>query len=806
MPESHRLFRLVLILLMFVPIVASTQHFHNDFESTTVESPWFGISTVADSTAFSGAKIGQVLPSQTYSLGVELAVPKIPAHLPLQISFDAWFRMEMPPQKAFYVLTLSRGDSLVYWYAIALSQFFKESKQWFHCADSVVIPFDYAQDAKLKTYLWNPASEQLDADDAHIRLQTTTLPSYFFTPDQPPFASGKPDILALNKFYELQWYRESQSLVIADGKGRALTKPLQLVSEMVFNTDTLSAETAVWRKESVSNKGEVKRIILRSRNSFSSNKLVITTSFDSPSVHFELHTRYRKSGRVIRQALLLEMLEQPSRIFRKNRLVDTSNFQAEYYLQQQGFFAGRNSRLLGTYHNPGISSMQYQTKQNQLLINLDFYRDHPLIHFPLIEDSTNYFVDVSAVKVRKNSEVKGDFKLLIGYEPKYAVQLMPVDSGYEAAIAWTEHADWTDLRTQRAVNFGREDIVEADSATGGFVKYGIPVTKSVFYNNPDGVTNTQISDSLFTTPHASLTADRHFGYFIRQLHEAGQEICLHTPEQFTSTKSNLKASLSYMHDHFGSPVWIDHGYDNKAVSNREDVVCDGLSRNNKLKTRKLWKKFGVRYFWNPYAEDAAPFASWNFDGQLLQPYPGFGDAFPDPVFTSLPDDYNGMLWSTTGTLEVPEPRLWGYYFSDQRLQQLVDFRGIYLAHVYPAWVQPHKGFWTYDSTGLIVAQPAFNQALERLQKLYKAHKILPATVTRLLQYTEQLRDVSVEYQSDGNVLLINHGTKPFHGLSLTTQSQAVSVNGQIPAFKRNGNELIFWFDLAPAQKAIIRFE
>lgn len=806
MPETFKLFRYFFILLLLVPFVATAQLFHNDFETEKTESPWFGLNSEDDSTAFSGSRISRILASQPYSMGVELPIPQIPAQLPLQISFDARFRMAQPPQKAFYVLTLSRGDSLVYWYAIALSKFFGEANEWFRCNDSVVVPADYAQGARLKTYLWNPAGEQFDADNASIKLKTTELPSYFFTPVQEASVAGNPVVLALNRFYELQYYGESKSLVIADGKGRPLTKPLKLISEMLIRNDSISAETPIWRKGSVSSDGDSRRIILRSKNQLSSNKLIIETTFDSPNVHFELKTRYRKRGRVIRQALLLEMLEHPSRVFRKNRYVDTSDFQAEYYLQQEGFFSGHNNRLLGTYHNPGISSMQYKTKSNSLLINLDYYRDHPLIHFPLIEDSTNYFVDVSAVKSNINDKVKGSFKLLIGYEPKFTTQLMPVDSGYEAAIAWTEHADWTDLRTQRAVNFGREDIEEADSAIGGFVKFGIPVTKSIFYNNPDGVANTQISDSLFTTPHASLIEDRYFGDFIKQLHQAGHEICLHTPEQFTSTKPNLRASLSYMQSHFASPVWIDHGYDNKAISNRENLVCDGLSRHSRLKTRKLWQKHGIRYFWNPYAEDVAPYSGWNFDGQLLQPYPGFGDAFPDPVFTELPDHDDGMLWSTTGTLEVPEPRLWGYYFSNQRLQHLIHYRGIYLAHVYPAWVQPHKGFWTYDSTGLIVAQPAFNQALERIQSQYKAHKILPATVTRLLRYTEQLRTVSIDYQPDGTILLVNESSLPLHALSLITNASSVRVNGFLPHMKTVGNELIFWFDLAPAQKAVIRFD
>ena len=67
-------------------------------------------------------------------------------------------------------------------------------------------------------------------------------------------------------------------------------------------------------------------------------------------------------------------------------------------------------------------------------------------------------------------------------------------AGYEAAYIWTEHADYTDISTNRATYFGSEKIINADSATGGFVYFNIPVTKSVFYANPDSVTNEKASN------------------------------------------------------------------------------------------------------------------------------------------------------------------------------------------------------------------------------------------------------------------------------------------------------------------------
>ena len=57
-------------------------------------------------------------------------------------------------------------------------------------------------------------------------------------------------------------------------------------------------------------------------------------------------------------------------------------------------------------------------------------------------------------------------------------------AGFEATYIWNEHADFTDIKTNRATYFGSENVIHPDNAIGGFVKYNIPVTKSVFYDNP----------------------------------------------------------------------------------------------------------------------------------------------------------------------------------------------------------------------------------------------------------------------------------------------------------------------------------
>ena len=114
-------------------------------------------------------------------------------------------------------------------------------------------------------------------------------------------------------------------------------------------------------------------------------------------------------------------------------------------------------------------------------------------------DTSDYFEDISYREVRKGEVLKGKIKVfnrMIDDLPR----LMPVWDGYQSAFIFTEHADWTDLRTHRAVLFGNEHITKPEDAVGGFCYFDIPVTKSVFYWNPDNVTNEKTSKGYFKGP------------------------------------------------------------------------------------------------------------------------------------------------------------------------------------------------------------------------------------------------------------------------------------------------------------------
>ena len=175
---------------------------------------------------------------------------------------------------------------------------------------------------------------------------------------------------------------------------------------------------------------------------------------------------------------------------------------------------------------------------------------------------------------------------------------MPVWDGYQSAFIFTEHADWTDLSTHRAVLFGNEHITKPEDAVGGFCYFGIPVTKSVFYWNPDNITNAETSHGLFTSPIATIKTDKDFYKLLKALKKQGFEICLHSPEIYTTIPSEFPQAMRFMKRHFGTVSWIDHGYNNGPDKNREDLVCDGLLPDSPQYALDLWRENGVRYLWS----------------------------------------------------------------------------------------------------------------------------------------------------------------------------------------------------------------
>ena len=214
--------------------------------------------------------------------------------------------------------------------------------------------------------------------------------------------------------------------------------------------------------------------------------ILLTVSKNDPKMDVIVKTFYNTNIIVLREALIAKFNVPVSEVYLKNRKIDVRPFDREYWLQQQGIKFGSGSQSSLIYHTPDISSLQLNSKKKVVIVNLEYYLDHPLIYIPYQEDGGGKSVDRSAACFTKGAKRSDHFSVYFGRIPTVTPRLMLVPDGYLAGYVFTEHADAGNIKTQRAAYFGSENISDPAKAIGGFVGHEIPVTKSVFYNDLDG--------------------------------------------------------------------------------------------------------------------------------------------------------------------------------------------------------------------------------------------------------------------------------------------------------------------------------
>ncbi len=790
------------LILVFFGKLSHAQHYADDFESNKISSNWTNINIVEDSMAFSGNHVIRCNPNDVFGICTAFFANDKLAFQNLTIHFSIMCRFPDTVPSGLFAVGIEDKRLGNFWHGFPIAEQANDSARWFPFEFRLSIPADVVGNNEIRINLWNNESNTLLCDDVQLTLSATTMPTFL-----PETHIVNVDSIAFSQqpfnAFSIRQYSPSNSdstyIVFSDLHDKVLSQPIYSLTEYLLNGDTITEANALW-KTSVRQKRNGKKLIESTTRSGIGTTLLSIREDENRNALFEVKNTFERNALLLRHAIVMPFTDTIVTLYRRNQKIDSAHLQNAYYLDREGFTIGRNDRSITSYHQTRISSTQFDSETRTAYFNCDYWRDHPLIHYPLNADTSDYYLDISCREVDKGDVLHSDFTLHFGPVQELP-RIMPVPDGYESAIIFTEHADWTDLRTQRATLFGSETIDKAEDATGGFVYYNIPVTKSVFFNNPDHVSNAKASHGLFKGPHATVETDNDFFELLQQIHGLGFEICLHTPEQYTTVGNNMQKALRFMERHFGSPTWIDHGYNNQPVHNREDLVCDGLLPEAQQYAAKLWRKNGVRYLWNAYYEENRP-AQWMFSNCLQQPYGGFGDALPNRQITTLPNGGDFLLWSTPSTLEVHTNSDWDYFYNTTTLNRLVINHNVHITHVYPAWVDPVRAFWEYDADSLAVAMPGFNKALRLIADLRDAHKLLPTTIDRYLHFYEALQDVEYSVREDGCIILKNNG-KTIKGLTLIG-SQPFYVEDKPYKFKPSEQEYMVWFDLDKNETVILK--
>ena len=744
-----------LLAALSASLWAQAQVFSNDFENRQEWNlPWLNLHIVADSTSTEENFVCICDSLHEYGLGFSIDKPFPNQNVNCKYGFR--FKAKADTKTA---LVISIDDTLRnrYWASYPLADFVDLDSEWSEAQLDLVFPADYTHGSEIKGFVWNKGKETLLFDDAQLEINAHALPSY-----QPEIEQKTDSIFALTEL--LSTY---------------LTPVVEYIDA---NGDTLS-DISILETE------------FEDGSHWHGNPDAVISKYARFKITFN------EDVKLLRMAFIMPLPEGKLTVYRKNQHIDSTDFQKSYYLDREGFTIQNDSLGMSVYHHLGISSLQLDTETRTACFNIDYWRDHPLIHYPMRADTVDYFEDISYRSIRKGETLQGEisvFNNAIDDLPR----LMPVWDGYQSAFIFTEHADWTDLRTHRAVLFGNEHITKPEDAVGGFCYFNIPVTKSVFYWNPDNITNAETSGGRFPGLIASIKTDNEFYKLLKAIKKEGFEICLHSPEIYTTIPSEFPESMRFMKKQFGTVSWIDHGYNNGPEKNREDMVCDGLLPDSPQYAAELWKENGVRYLWNAYYEENR-MERYNFDSHFVQPYDGFGDALPNRQITTLPNgDKDFLLWSTSSTLEINEDFEWYYFFDSIRLQRLVDQHNVFIAHTYPAWSNPYRAFWQYNENGTIVAMPGFNFALSQLARFRDEKKILPTTIEQYLSYYEKLN--SIEYTIiDRNTIQLTNPNEAIQGLTLLC-AKPVVVEGKVVDFRKVDEGYLVWFDLGRFETVTIR--
>ncbi|HRH67817.1 MAG TPA: hypothetical protein PLU53_16090, partial [Bacteroidia bacterium] len=483
----------------------------------------------------------------------------------------------------------------------------------------------------------------------------------------------------------------------------------------------------------------------------------------------------------------------------------TGIFQSEYWLGHGGFIAGAAKKGFMIPSADELSSLQLDPVARRCFLNFDLNLDHPLLRFPLLRGKKSVYEDLSRSCFSPGDTLLNSFTVYTDWKKKSFPRLMKNPEGRTAALIWTEHADYTDMQTQKAIFFGSDSIQHASDAVAGFVKNRIPVTKSVFYSNPDKVMNSDKA-GFVKSESASIKNTSGFRDFLVELQKEGNEICLHTPEHYTTTRSMLNEALEETEKIFHPVSWIDHGYDNAVKSNREDLACDGLDSSSRYYAADLWLKHGLKYFWNSYYEDSAVFAPYVFYSFLTVPYSGWGDRFPVPEFWEHPSRSRSLLhWRTMNTLDLPDGGLWQYCMSESKLNDLVLNRGTCIIHSYPARLDSTTGFYRREKNHFYI-DPEFEKVLQRQSAFRDEGSLNLTTIRDYLDYQQAIAKVDCMPVNGNQVKIKNGSPVDLKSLSFSVKGMQLIVKGKEFKSKKQADDTIFWFDLNTGEEVLISWE
>jgi hypothetical protein len=432
-----------------------------------------------------------------------------------------------------------------------------------------------------------------------------------------------------------------------------------------------------------------------------------------------------------------------------------------------------------------------------LVVNLDDHRDHRF--YSHLEYERRQFTAVSrwtenhsAYRRAPGDAASSAFTVHLGPPPDFDLRVMHVPHGYDAMLIWTEHADASIVETHRAAYFGRSDITRAEDAVGGFVGWGIPVTKSVFFANPDALPPRR----GMNTEQAAVNSSREFWDFCKQLEEAGHDVCLHSDQPQSSSPESFAAAIDLFYANFRSSCWIDHS----PVAVHGSASGQGTRRGSRYYAVPRWLHHGVRYFWCVGNEDHT---LGDVQSGLDVLEARGGDHRITPLYWEHEQEAPGLvLWSALrgGRADI---------YTDANIERLIRDRGVCINHTYPAALyssrKSSKRYIDIAADGSARTTAVFETGLRTIASARDAGRLLPTTVTKALDYLRRLHDVRLEFRPDNSVVILNRSNEDVEGFSFAADG-GLEVVTELPGVtsRRSAGDVLVSFTLPARATVVVR--
>lgn len=566
-------------------------------------------------------------------------------------------------------------------------------------------------------------------------------------------------------------------------------------------------------------------LVIKCTGEIQQTVLTIKRLADSKTLQIISETLFNKAIKLNRSALILLPCRQINSFTKKNGMIENQFDDDEYWIGKRGLIeCGEGS---GKYLLAGgsLSSIQVEVERNEIWLNADYYLDHPGIR--IVKNGSGKWKDVSSNEYSKGDSVISEFSILFGNELATYPKLMTNPSGYLAALIFTEHADNTILETNKAVYFGSDQIDNPEDAIGGFIKYKIPVTKSIFFSNVDKLNNLEFNSGIKDL-QLSVIGNPAYIEFLKLISDYGRcEIAFHTIDPSNDRIGLLDSAFSFLKNNFDVTTWIDHGMSD-GFSNRESFSADGLDSNSENYMSDYWNKYGVKYFWNSSLEkesDCGSLKSKFMSGEIIDFLRCYldritgnndllrsedGEHIPAPVYwqnnTIDPKFYS---WGTLRSSGHYPGWIWNYVYREKRLNEFVNDRGINIVHFYPAFVGNklgyNNGIIEKNGTSYIINKD-FDKMLARLAKYRDRHKINITTIRDFMDYQIAKEKIKVIVVSKHKYSIHNQNEYDIKGISFSVEAGSkIRVNKKYDS-KRVGKELIFWFDMSGGEEVEVEIE